>query len=169
MSLFLTTDQCIPAPGHHPLFRKSKRVHRSEVSLKSTPPDNFFNSSLTKLHPADTPFSLRSRALHLTQLHLHSSLPETLASHCQEFTYRHRSNNHSTSHTMARHSSAYRSGSSWSPVLILLCLLICPLALLGHANAQEGEQEPLGTDSAKHDLGDVIGIDLGTTYCKQHL
>ena len=68
---------------------------------------------------------------------------------------------------MARHSRATRSGSSWSPVLILLCLLICPLALLGHANAQGGEQEPLGTESSKQDLGDVIGIDLGTTYCKQ--
>ena len=68
---------------------------------------------------------------------------------------------------MARHSRATRSGPSWSPVLILLCLLICPLALLGHANAQAGEQEPLGTESSKQDLGDVIGIDLGTTYCKQ--
>ena len=169
MSLILTTDQSIPAPGHHPLFPKSKRVHRSEVSFKDHTTRQFFNSSSTTLHPADTPFSLRSRALHLTQLHLHSSLPETLASQCQEFTYRHHFNNRSTSHTMARHSRANRSGSSWSPVLILLCLLICPLALLGHANAQEGEQEPLGTDSAKHDLGDVIGIDLGTTYCKQHL
>lgn len=67
---------------------------------------------------------------------------------------------------MARHSRASRSGSSWSPVLILLCLLICPLALLGHANAQGDDQEPLGSDSSRQDLGDVIGIDLGTTYCK---
>lgn len=68
---------------------------------------------------------------------------------------------------MARHSRANRSGPSWSPVLILLCLLICPLALLGHANAQGDDQEPLGSESSRQDLGDVIGIDLGTTYCKQ--
>ncbi|CAD6569897.1 MAG: ATPase with role in protein import into the ER [Alectoria sarmentosa] len=60
---------------------------------------------------------------------------------------------------MARHSRANRLSSSWSPVLILLCLLICPLALLGHANAQGDDQEPLGSES----LGDIIGIDLGTT------
>ena len=65
---------------------------------------------------------------------------------------------------MARHSRTSRSGSSWSPVLILLCLLICPLALLGHANAQGDDQEPLGSESSRQDLGDVIGIDLGTTY-----
>ena len=66
---------------------------------------------------------------------------------------------------MARHSRANHSGTSWSPLLILLCLLICPLAFLGHANAQD-DQEPLGTESSRQDLGDVIGIDLGTTYCK---
>lgn len=65
---------------------------------------------------------------------------------------------------MARYSRANRSGPSWSPVLILLCLLICPLALLGHANAQGDDQEPLGSESSRQDLGDVIGIDLGTTY-----
>lgn len=67
---------------------------------------------------------------------------------------------------MARHSRANRSGPSWSPVIILLCLLICPLALLGHANAQGDDQEPLGSEGSRQDLGDVIGIDLGTTYCK---
>ncbi|KAM0800899.1 molecular chaperone bip1 [Usnea florida] len=65
---------------------------------------------------------------------------------------------------MSRHSRANRSGPSWSPLIILLCLLICPLALLGHANAQGEDQEPLGSESSKQDLGDVIGIDLGTTY-----
>lgn len=65
---------------------------------------------------------------------------------------------------MSRYSRANRSSPSWSPVLILLCLLICPLALLGHANAQGDDQEPLGSESSRQDLGDVIGIDLGTTY-----
>ncbi|KAL9636538.1 MAG: hypothetical protein Q9164_002756 [Protoblastenia rupestris] len=60
---------------------------------------------------------------------------------------------------MARHTRRASSSSSWYSVFILLFVLVTPLALVGKANAQSDEQAPM-----REDLGDVIGIDLGTTY-----
>lgn len=66
---------------------------------------------------------------------------------------------------MARRSKAKSTGLSWSFFLVLLCLLICPLALLGLANAQGHNHKPLASESSSQELDDVvIGIDLGTTY-----
>lgn len=82
---------------------------------------------------------------------------------------------------MARQS---RAQGSWSPLLLLLCLLVCPLAFLGNVNAQADDQVPLQREDLGNPpsprysecnrtenfyanirlLGDVIGIDLGTTY-----
>ena len=46
---------------------------------------------------------------------------------------------------------------------MLLCFLITPLALLGHAYVpQYGERFP----SDKNRYGNIIGIDLGTTYSR---
>ena len=60
---------------------------------------------------------------------------------------------------MARLSRASHSIASFSSVPLLVLILVCSLAFLNPANAQEEDQHPL-----KKDLGDVIGIDLGTTY-----
>lgn len=66
---------------------------------------------------------------------------------------------------MIRYAKPKKTGLSWSPFLILLCLLICPLALLGLANVQGNNHKPLASESTRLDPGDVvIGIDLGTTY-----
>ncbi|KAL8957164.1 MAG: hypothetical protein Q9183_006130 [Haloplaca sp. 2 TL-2023] len=54
-----------------------------------------------------------------------------------------------------------RGGSApfaWTTIFYLLFVFVAPLAFLQTANAQD-EQAPL-----REDLGDVIGIDLGTTY-----
>lgn len=46
-----------------------------------------------------------------------------------------------------------------STIFYLLLVFVAPLALVNHANAQEDDQVPL-----QKDVGQVIGIDLGTTY-----
>ncbi|KAL9099443.1 MAG: hypothetical protein Q9163_005055 [Psora crenata] len=60
---------------------------------------------------------------------------------------------------MARHSRRASSSSRWYSVFLLLFVLVTPLALVSRANAESEKQAPL-----REDLGDVIGIDLGTTY-----
>ncbi|KAI9876235.1 MAG: ATPase with role in protein import into the ER [Pleopsidium flavum] len=59
---------------------------------------------------------------------------------------------------MARHSRGATSPFAWSTVFYLLLVFIAPLAFLGTASAQD-EQAPL-----QEPMGNVIGIDLGTTY-----
>lgn len=48
----------------------------------------------------------------------------------------------------------------WTTVFYLLLIFVCPLALIGSVQAQD--QAPINNSQA--DYGDVIGIDLGTTY-----
>lgn len=63
-------------------------------------------------------------------------------------------------HTMARRASS--SAFQWTTVFYLLLIFICPLALIGSANAKE--QVAVNDTEAASDYGTVIGIDLGTTY-----
>jgi endoplasmic reticulum chaperone BiP len=58
---------------------------------------------------------------------------------------------------MARRASS--SAFQWTTIFYLLLIFVCPLALIGSANAQD--QENL---TNPEDVGTVIGIDLGTTY-----
>lgn len=58
---------------------------------------------------------------------------------------------------MAGHLRKSSSPVAWSTVLYLLVVLIAPLAFLNTANAED--QVPI-----QEKYGDVIGIDLGTTY-----
>ncbi|KAK0512483.1 hypothetical protein JMJ35_005611 [Cladonia borealis] len=60
---------------------------------------------------------------------------------------------------MARPSRGPSKPFTWSIVFYFLLIFIAPLAFLNHASAQSDEQVPI-----REDLGDVIGIDLGTTY-----
>ncbi|KAK3174342.1 hypothetical protein OEA41_001586 [Lepraria neglecta] len=60
---------------------------------------------------------------------------------------------------MARPSRGSSTPMAWSFVFYLLLVFVAPLSLLSHVNAQSDEQAPI-----REDLGDVIGIDLGTTY-----
>lgn len=60
---------------------------------------------------------------------------------------------------MARPSRGASTPFTWSIVFYFLLIFIAPLAFLNHASAQSDEQVPI-----REDLGDVIGIDLGTTY-----
>lgn len=48
---------------------------------------------------------------------------------------------------------------TWSTIFYLFLVFVAPLALVNQANAQEEDQTPL-----QKDVGQVIGIDLGTTY-----
>jgi endoplasmic reticulum chaperone BiP len=52
------------------------------------------------------------------------------------------------------------SALQWTTLFYLLLIFICPLALIGKANAED--QAPLNDSDANY--GTVIGIDLGTTY-----
>ena len=61
---------------------------------------------------------------------------------------------------MARRAAS--SAFQWTTVFYLLLIFICPLALIGSANAKE--QVGLNDTEAASDYGTVIGIDLGTTY-----
>lgn len=63
-----------------------------------------------------------------------------------------------TTHIMARTASA--STFQWTTIFYLLLIFICPLALIGSANADD--KTPLNNSAAEY--GTVIGIDLGTTY-----
>ena len=60
---------------------------------------------------------------------------------------------------MARRASS--SAFQWTTIFYLLLIFVCPLALIGSANAQD--QAPIKNETTD-DVGTVIGIDLGTTY-----
>ena len=52
------------------------------------------------------------------------------------------------------------SALQWTTLFYLLLIFVCPLALIGRANAED--QAPLNDSDTNY--GTVIGIDLGTTY-----
>ncbi|KAL2044442.1 hypothetical protein N7G274_003147 [Stereocaulon virgatum] len=60
---------------------------------------------------------------------------------------------------MTRRSRGSSTPSAWSLVFYLLLIFVAPLSVSSLVNAQSDEQAPI-----REDLGDVIGIDLGTTY-----
>ena len=59
---------------------------------------------------------------------------------------------------MARRASS--TTFQWTTLFYLLLIFVCPLALIGTAQAQD--QAPLNDSQTEY--GTVIGIDLGTTY-----
>ena len=61
---------------------------------------------------------------------------------------------------MARRGHSTSAAFQWTTIFYLLLIFICPLALIGTAQAQD--QAPLNDSDANY--GTVIGIDLGTTY-----
>ena len=67
---------------------------------------------------------------------------------------------------MARQCTANRSRSSWLTFTVLLCLLVCPLALLFYVNTPRAGREAPGPENPKEDFDGVVGIDLGSTHSR---